>query len=325
LTPANRPAQSLNGVLALLGGTGVFTLQDVIIKLMSGAYPLTEVLVLRCLVAFVPLGVFLAWDGGFASLRTRGLDRRRLAFLVGRGLLLLIAYSNYYLALAALPLAETVALFFTGPLFIVLLSRPVLGERPGKQRILAVLAGFGGVVFICRPGSGLFDPAALLSISSAAAYGLAMLLARKVSGHEQASVMALFQNLVYFAAALLVALITNWHPLTMDADGHASLRFLLSPWVVPTPTDLLLMGATGIIGGIGSFLLTQAYRLAEANIVAPFEYAAIALATFWGWLFWNEIPSLASFLGIAFIIGAGLYVLKTQSQGPAPGRAATSG
>jgi len=312
--PSARPAHRLKGILALLSGTSVFTLQDVIIKLMSGSYPLSEVLVLRCLVAFLPLCIFLVWDRGFVTLRRHRLNGRRLGFLLGRGVLLLVAYTSYYLALAAAPMAEVVALFFSGPLFIVLLSGPILGERPGPRRVLAVLAGFVGVIIICRPGSGLLGPASLLAICSAASYGLAMLLARKASGSEQASVMALFQNLVFLAGAILAAILTNWGAGPAAAGGGASLRFLLSPWVNPAPMDLALMAATGLIGGLGSFLLTQAYRLAEANIIAPFEYTAIPLATFWGWLFWNEMPGAMSFLGFTFIVGAGLYVLRQPAE-----------
>ena len=85
---------------------------------------------------------------------------------------------------------------------------------------------------------------------------------------------------------------------------------MLRPWVSPSLTDFLMIASTGLIGATGSFLLTQAYRLAEANIVTPFEYVSILFGTLFGWWLWNEVPSVTTVAGIALIIAAGLYVLR---------------
>ena len=116
---------SLPGILCLCAGAAIFSLQDVIIKLMSDNYPLSEVLTIRCLVACAPLAVLLRFGGG----GLRALKSGRLGLLLIRGALLLVSYIAYYLSLATLPLAVVVALFFAAPLFIVVLSGPLLGER----------------------------------------------------------------------------------------------------------------------------------------------------------------------------------------------------
>ncbi|WP_133612981.1 DMT family transporter [Dongia mobilis] len=299
---------SLPGILCLCGGALVFSLQDVVIKLMSGGYPLSQVLVMRCLVAFVPLYFLLRFGGG----GVRALRSSRMGLLLFRAGLLLCAYTTYYLAMATIPLAVVVALFFAAPLFIVLLAQPMLGEKVSPAQVAAVLVGFAGVVVICRPGGEVLDVAALLAIFSALFYGLAALLTRKMGGTESGAVMATYQNIIFFLGAVVIAAITNAGGDLSTAVEHKSLAFLLRPWVMPGTTDFLLIASTGLVGACGSFLLTQAYRLAEANVVAPFEYVSILVATLFGWAIWDEVPDLYTALGIGLIIAAGLFVMYSK-------------
>lgn len=313
----------LPGILCLVLGTAIFSLQDVVIKLMSGVgYPLSEVLTLRGLVACVPLGLLLHFGGGGLT----ALFSPRWKILTFRAALLLVSYTTYYLAIANLPLAVAVALFFAAPLFVVLLSGPMLGENVHKTQIAAIMVGFVGVLMICFGPTllsadalnthadtidYLLKPAALFALASPLFYGIAAVMARQLAQTESGAVMASYQNLVFLLGALIMALITNWGDLSAGLNDN-SLIFLLRPWVMPSLIDFLMMAATGLIGATGSFLLTQAYRLAEANIVTPFEYVAILFGTLFGWLFWNEVPSMTTFAGIALIISAGLYVLSAK-------------
>ncbi len=317
----------LPGILCLIGEASVFSAQDVIIKLMSGGYALSEVLTMRGLVACVPLAILLHFGGG----GLRALKSRKMGLLLLRSAMLLVSYTTYYLAMASLPLAVVVALFFAAPLFIVLLSGPLLGEKVRGGQIAAVCVGFVGVLIICfgpalmavfkgtdSAGGGigaLIEPASILALASAAFYGTASAMARQLADTESGAVMASYQNLTFLLGACVIALITNWGPDLSEGFSNGSLQFLLRPWVMPETRDLLLMAATGLVGACGSFLLTQAYRLAQANVVAPFEYTSILLATLLGWFFWGEVPTLATYLGIALIIGAGLYVLKGKPAG----------
>lgn len=305
------------GILCLCAGATIFSIQDVVIKLMSGGYPLSEVLTVRCLVACVPLAVLLKFGGG----GLRALKSGRLGLLLIRSALMLVSYTTYYLSMATLPLAVVVALFFAAPLFIVMLSGPLLGEKVRGSQFVAVTIGFIGVLVICfgpyfsraAPGAeaaALFDPAALLALASALFYGASALMARKLAGTESGAVMASFQNIVFLSGASVIALVTNLGPDLSAGIEHQSLQFLLRPWLMPGTADLLLIASTGLVGACGSFLLTQAYRLAEANVVAPFEYVSILLAAVLGWWIWGEVPTVATYAGIALIIGAGLYVLK---------------
>ena len=127
----------------------------------------------------------------------------------------------------------------TVPLFAMALAVPLLGESIGWRRITAVLVGFAGVIVMLRPGAGLFEPAALLSLFSAATYALSMLMARKLGTETTASVMAFYQNGVYLVGAMIIAGIFT--ALGIHEASHPSLNFLVRPWVWPTVKDFLLI------------------------------------------------------------------------------------
>ena len=119
--------------------------------------------------------------------------------------------------------------------------------------------------------------------------------------------MAFYGNGVLLIGALALALVLGGG--AFAAGGHRSLGFLLRGWVSPPPTDLVLMLSCGLVAAAGLTLLTQAYRIAEANVVAPFEYTALVWAVLYGWVFWRDWPDATAWGGIAIIVGAGLYVL----------------
>lgn len=206
------------GVVYLCLGVFVFSLQDAIIKQVSGAYALTEVVFIRSCVAG-PILLFLVqreagWRSIFAS---------RLGTLTLRALIMFGAYTAYYMAFPALPLADAVALYFTVPLLVTALAGPLLGERTGPGVWAAVLLGFVGVMVMLQPGSGLFEPAALLSLLAAALYGVAMLMARKFGSSLSASVMAFYQNAVFLFGSALLALVLYWGDWVQAS--HPSLSF----------------------------------------------------------------------------------------------------
>jgi drug/metabolite transporter (DMT)-like permease len=304
---AARPARhdGGKGIACLVAGVALFSIQDLILKALSGEYPLHQAMVLRSVTAMPLLLAFVAFDGGLRTLHTRGWP-----ILLARGAILFAAYASYYLGLAALPLASAVALFFAAPLFITAMSVIVLDEQVGPRRWVAVLAGFGGVVVIVRPGSALFDWAALLPVAAGFAYGLSMIYARRIGVRETAAVMAFYGNGVLMAGAVLLALAFGTG--AFAAGEHRSMGFLMRGWAAPSFVDLGLMLACGVVAAAGLTLLTQAYRIAEANVVAPFEYTALLWAVIYGWAFWRDLPDATAWVGIAVIVGSGLYVLHRE-------------
>lgn len=296
------------GILTVVCGLAVFSVQDLILKLISGQYPLYEAMLIRGLTALPFLLLLAHLDGGIRALITAGLGRMLL-----RGLVMFTAYFSYYIALAGLPLPTTVALYFSGPLFITAMSVLVLGERVSPAAWGTVLVGFGGVLLMVRPGTDLFDWAALLPVLSGLAYGASMIAARKMGGVETAAALAFWGNAVFLLLAGLMTLVLQSGALAVES--HPSLGFLTRGWVTPDPKDLALMMGCGVIAALGLWLLTQAYRVAPSSTIAPFEYTALIWGVLWGWLFWRDWPDAQGWLGIAVIAGAGLLVWRLRRRG----------
>ena len=281
----------------------VFSLQDVVVKHVSGDYPLTQVLAIRCLVAFPILLVLVQMEAGW-----RAIFSPQFRSLVARAAIMFLSYTFYYMAFPAMNLAYAVALYFTVPLFVTALAGPVLGEHIGWKTWCALVIGFGGVLVILQPGSGLFQWAALLSLMAALMYATSMLMARRFASAQPASVMAFYQNWVYLVGVVIIGACTHW--LGIDDAGHPSISFLVRPWVRPDLGDGLLIASCGVIASAGMVLLTNAYRISPANRVTPFEYTGILWAPLWGFLFFSEVPRLTTAVGALVIAVSGFFALR---------------
>jgi drug/metabolite transporter (DMT)-like permease len=294
---------NLIGIASLCVGALVFSMQDAVIKGISGDHAVTLAIVLRAIVSFPIIVVMVIAAGGIHLL-----DTPHWRIFVLRGAVLLCAYTSYFLAFPALPLAEAIALYFMVPLLITVMSGPLLGEKVTLKAWGAVVIGLVGVGVILQPGSGLFEPAALLSLVSATTYAYAMILARKHGSNTPATVMVFYQNVVYFLGALTIAVVVM--VFDVKPPGHPSIDFLVRPWAVPAPMDMALMGVCGVIAAFGSYFLAHAYRVGEANIVTPFEYTGMVWAAIFGFLFFDEIPKLTTFIGMGLIAVAGVLALN---------------
>lgn len=290
-------------MVSVAAGVSIFSIQDVIVKALSGIYPVHQIVVLRSVVALPVLACIAVAEGGGR------LNLHRVALHIVRGVLLYISYTGYYLGLAHLPIANALALYFTVPLFVAALGLPILGERVRAQSWGAIGVGFLGVLVIARPGLGSAEPAILLPIGAALAYSVSALLARRLGTTESGVAMALTATAVYVVggALMAVALAGVDRP---APTAHSSVRFLLNPWVWPTALDCGLLAICGLIAALGFFFLGQGYRLAEANRAAPFEYAALPWGMLWGYLFFGNVPDAPMIIGAAVIMGAGLYTLE---------------
>jgi len=294
----------VRGILSLCLGVLVFSLQDPLVKAVSSGYPVTEVMAIRSIVALPILIILVHADVGL-----RAILSKRFGLLMIRAFIQFTSYTVYYLAIAALPLADAVALYFMAPLFIMALAGPYLGERVSWRTLATVLIGLLGVIVMVRPGAGLFDWAALLSLGSAALYGFSQLMARKIGDTESSTIMAFYQNGAYLVGAAVVA--GTFHLAGISHAVHPSVEFLVRPWIWPTLSDFLKMAACGFVASAGMILLSQGYRLAPANRVATFEYTGILWSPLWGFLFFAEVPRSTTVIGAALIIGAGLLALNT--------------
>lgn len=301
------------GALCIVGGMLFFSLNDMGIKFLSGAYALHQVVLIRTLIALsVLLAIVMPLQGGFAGLRTR-----RLRIHLLRGLFVVFANMLFFVALAAMPLAEAVAISFVSPLLITVLSVVLLGEQVGPRRWLAVGIGLLGVIVILRPGTEAFRPVAILPLLGAAAYAMVSILTRRLGGTESAVTLALYIQITFVAVSSAMGLTVGDG--RFAGTGDASLDFLLRAWIWPEPRDWPILIMLGVSAAIGSLLVSQGYRLCEAALAAPFEYTSMPLAVFWGVAVFGDWPDAVAWTGIALILGGGLYLIWRETRaGAAP-------
>jgi drug/metabolite transporter (DMT)-like permease len=297
----------LLAIACILAAVGIASTQDAVVKAMSGSYSAYETVMFRCAGSFPALTVVLWHQGGFSRLATPLLGRVLL-----RSTILCAAYFAFVLSIAAMPIANSVAIYFTMPFFVAGLAGPVLGERVRFHRWLAIIAGFIGVLIMVRPGAGVFEPAALLALLSAFGYAYGQMIGRPISQKVPPIVMATWQNATYFAAGLVLAIIFN----SFDFSGftHKSLVFLSRPWVWPSLADAAVLIAIGGLAAFAMLLFISAYKFAESNFVAPFEYSSMIWAVIYGWLIFNDFPDAYTWIGAAVVVAAGLLMIWRDRQ-----------
>lgn len=293
------------GILLLVGAVAVFSIQDIIVREMSSSYPVLEFVFFRTLFSIPPILLIVKLQGGFATMRAN-----RPFLLLLRGFLMLLAYTTYYLAVASLPLATAVALFFCAPLLVTAMAALLLRESVGLRRWGAILAGFGGVLLIAQPGSGFVDPGVIIAVAGAAIYSVSVIMTRKLGPTESGNAMLIHQAMVYLVFSGIAGLFMQ--DLAVDSDAHAAAQFLMSGWVMPQPGHLGLMALCGVIAAAGFYGLTQAYRIASPSAVAPFEYTGMTWGILWGYVFWAEVPNMMAIGGMAVIVVAGIYIIHRE-------------
>ena len=264
-------------------GVACLCVNDALAKTLTAAYSPIQIQFLRNLIA-LPFAILIAWKmGGAAGLRSH----KPLAHLF-RGGLWIAATIMFFTSLKYLGLAEATALIFVAPLFITALSALIFREPVGWRRWLAVVIGFAGVLIAVRPGTAAFQPISLLPVATALVYAMLMLSARWVDTRESGWTLLLY----------------------MTGTGVVLSLFIIPfVWIPVQSEHLWLFVAVAIFGTAGMTLMTQAFRLAPAVVVAPLDYSAIIWATLLGWLFWTEIPDALTFVGAGIIIASGVFII----------------
>ncbi|MSO93899.1 MAG: DMT family transporter [Rhodospirillales bacterium] len=260
---------------------------DAFNKHLIATYSPFQILFLRSLGSLAVLLGFVLARGGIVKLRTQ----RPFAHAARVGVML-TAMILYNLALKYLMLAETVTLFFAGPLFITALSAPLLGERIGWRRWGAVAVGFAGVIVVMQPGTEAMHPAALLAVGAALFYAFVNITTRILSRTEASLALVLYSNVGICLGTGLAA------PFQ---------------WIAPATGDVALLFALGAAVVVAQYFHVTAIRYAQVSLLAPFEYTAIFWAALIGFAVWGEVPAATVWLGIAIIVGSGLYILYWES------------
>ncbi|MDD0837809.1 DMT family transporter [Curvibacter sp. HBC61] len=282
--PPAAAASQRSGMLLFLGALLAFACYDAFAKQMLFHYPATLMNLTRYL-AVGGMAAVLLWRHG--DWRVWRQPHQRLLLL--RSLMLAIVATSFMTALASMPLAEATAIYFTAPLMMVALSPWVLGERVGRVQWVAVWVGFAGMLLIVRPGGALPLAGTLLMALAAVCYALFQVLTRRLAGLVPAPV-----QFAYMAAVCL--LVTN-------------LPALFTPPVAwPGPAEWALLIAGGTVSGGAQLLLLAAFRRVSAATLAPMNYLQLLLAVLISTFWFQRAPDGVALLGIALIMGAGVYL-----------------
>lgn len=297
-----KTSSNIKGVSFLFLAMLIISLQNVAIKWIGGDYSVLEIVTFRSLVALPFTLLFYRFEG------RQGLPtspQRRLEYI--RGAFLFLSYTTYMMGLASLPLADVEAIRFSAPLMITFLSVVMLGEKVGPRRWLALIVGFMGVILIVKPGSTTFNLGSIFILISVIFYALMVILTRKLQTTDSSATMAYYSSLVYLAAAFVLsplAIVVGETP-----DAHPSIAFLFRAWTLPTLLDGIIMCGLGLIWAGWTYFMARAYSVAQASVIAPFEYVSLPINIMWGFLIWQEIPTWMTLAGAFLTLASGLYVL----------------
>lgn len=291
------------GIAAIIVSVFALSFGDAVIKFFSVNFPLWQLYVIRSLLALPLL---------FAVLRFRRnrppLKIVSVPWVAIRGMLLASMWVAYYAALPNVQLSLAAAAYYTSPLFIVLLAALFTGDRVGPGRWFAVFLGFAGILIMLRPGADDFNTYALLPVAAAILYALAMVLTRTKCPDEDPVVLAITLNVTFIiVGGIGTALIALIDP---DPSIISANSFLFDSWATLQTNEWLALGVLAMVIVVGSVGAAIAYQAATPSIIATFDYSYLAFATFWGLLFFAELPDAISLVGMSTIVAAGLIAVK---------------
>ena len=262
---------------------------DALVKWLSADYPLYQIMFFRSAAALLPVSIFVAMAGGISILRT---TRPRLHLF--RCTIGISAMGCAFYGLANMPLAEAMAIFHSAPILMTALSVPLLREKVGIRRWLAVFVGFVGMLLVIQPGAGLLEGGRVIMLIAAFLVALASNVIRiLIRTDDPASITFYFT----FSAVVVTGLIS-----------------LYWGWVRPTTIDLILLIAIGMLGGCGQYFMTLSFKNAELGLVAPLKFLTIVIAGIIGYLVWSEVPDKFSIVGIVVIITSGVYTMHREAR-----------
>jgi drug/metabolite transporter (DMT)-like permease len=283
-TPAAARDTVVQGVLWAVLAIFLFSSMSALVKWNGAAYAVTQLAFFRATFAMVPiLPLFLAQGG--ASLARPGW----LGGIVLRGVVGVSGMVMVFYGVANLPLADSVAIAFTVPLWVTALAAPFLGERVGFSGWIAVAVGFLGVMIIAPPTGQVALVPALVCLAGNGLIGYSLILLRQLSRYDRTATIAFYYTLSLIVGTTCLAPID---------------------WRTPALADWPGLAALGILGGLAHLTLTQAYRLAPAPTVAAIDYTAIFWGVLFGYAIWGERPGVNLALGAALVIASGLYIVR---------------
>lgn len=291
MSPSPRYA-TLAGIGMMLVGVFMFSANDAMGKWLVATYTVGQLLLIRSAASLVMLAPLVAREGVLRVLRPSQpwLQVARVAAATAE-------IGLFYWMLFYLPLADAVTFLLASPIFVVVLSPLVLGEKVGARRWVLVGVGFLGVVMALKPSSGAVSLPALGALTGALMFALMNVTGRLLRDSSDVT-------LVFWQAV-----------------GALALGLVLVPfgWVTPGWLDLAALALLGLVSTIAHMCVTRSLKLAPASVVAPYQYTFIAWAVAWGWLLFGDVPDAQTVAGAAVIVVTGLILLWSEARASRPG------
>jgi drug/metabolite transporter (DMT)-like permease len=275
-----------------------FVMQDVMMKSLLGPFPLWQLICVRSLLTSVILIPAIVLIGQPHRILTPYWPLHLL-----RAALFAIGFSLFYAAFPFMTLANVTTIFFSAPLITTVLAALFLQEKIGIYRTTALVVGFTGVVIAMNPSREAFDWIATLPLICAATYAVSQVIMRKVGQNESSLTVGL--HTIVFAGIFTIPM--GWG-LDLATGIGAEAPHVRWEWVIPSLPDAFRLLALALLGMVGYILLSRAYQVADAGLVAPFEYTYLPLAALLGYALWNEVPSRNTMIGMGLIVASGIFI-----------------
>ena len=298
------------GIVFILIAMIVFSVQDGIMKHIYNFVSLYEIYLIRTVVSLVLILLFL-----IITKKPIVFKSQYPLLTFTRVILFFFGFSSFYVSLTVLPLGTATALFFVTPFLITIFAHFFLKEEIGLRRWSAVVVGFIGVYVTLNPDFSNFNYLSLLPILCALCYSLSMIIIKKTSDKDSVYT----QTFTFYIGAIIISIIFYF----IIGDGkynvsdHPASQFIFREWFVDFNSNILLMTATGVTATLAFLFLFTAYSIASPAVVSPFEYSILFWSPLVGWLYFDEIPSLNTVIGILIIVSSGVYIFmreKAQNQ-----------
>jgi S-adenosylmethionine uptake transporter len=279
---------NLFGAVLALISFGIFATHDVVVKFLGGQYSAVQIIFFSVLFGFPLVMVMLIQDRSDGNLR----PRHPWWTALRTGAAVVTGVTAFY-AFSVLPLAQTYAILFATPLLITLLAIPILGEKVGIRRGIAVVVGLLGVMVVLRPGDADLSLGHAAALTAAVCSSLASVIVRKIGHEERAAVLLLYPMLANF---LILG---------------AALPLVYVPMPI---AHLGMIGIIALFGFVAMLFIIAAYRRAEAVVVAPMQYSQMIWASIYGALIFDESLDTYTVVGSAIIMASGLYIVLREGK-----------
>lgn len=281
-------SNNLKGAIFALLAFAIYSVHDVLVRVLGTSFSPLQTLFFTSLLSFPVLTLMLVQDGTQGNLRPVHPWWTAL-----RSVVVVIGSLCGFYAFAKLPFAQVYSMIFTMPMLVTLFAIPILGEKVGLHRVVAITVGLIGVLIVIQPGSSELTLAHIAGIGVALSGALQSVIARKIGRDERHVVMLLFPMMAVF-------ILTG-----------ATLSHVYEPM---SYNDLLGMAGVALLGFVASFFLVWAYRSAEAVIVAPMQYSQIVWAVLYGALLFGEDIDLWTLVGSGVVIVSGMYIVLRETR-----------